>query len=66
MASWYAASTQPRRCNDRDDAGRRLSAADTADGAGRGETVDPILGGLVRVLQRERGYRFSLDARWSF
>lgn len=35
---------------------------DTVGGAGRGETLDPILGGLVRVLQRERGYRFSLDA----
>jgi tRNA1Val (adenine37-N6)-methyltransferase len=31
-------------------------------GPAAGETLDPILGGLVRVLQRERGYRFSLDA----
>lgn len=44
-----------------------MTAADAmaepvAKGPGRGETLDAILGGLVRVLQRERGYRFSLDA----
>jgi tRNA1Val (adenine37-N6)-methyltransferase len=31
-------------------------------GPGPGETLDPILRGLVRVLQAKRGYRFSLDA----
>ena len=30
-------------------------------GPQHGETLDAILGGLVRVLQHERGYRFSLD-----
>ena len=30
-------------------------------GPHHGETLDAILGGLVRVLQHERGYRFSLD-----
>jgi tRNA1Val (adenine37-N6)-methyltransferase len=29
---------------------------------GPDETLDPILRGLVQVLQRRRGYRFSLDA----
>lgn len=27
-----------------------------------GETVDEILGGRLRIIQKERGYRFSLDA----
>jgi tRNA1Val (adenine37-N6)-methyltransferase len=32
------------------------------EGPQNGETLDPILRGLVRVLQRRKGYRFSLDA----
>ena len=28
----------------------------------KGETVDGILGGQLRIIQKEKGYRFSLDA----
>jgi tRNA1Val (adenine37-N6)-methyltransferase len=28
----------------------------------KGETVDGILGGKLRIIQKEKGYRFSLDA----
>lgn len=45
---------------------RQEIAGDRSKGAPftalKGETVDGILGGQLRIIQKEKGYRFSLDA----